>query len=185
MTSDSSANDSDHDNAPPVSNNYIIASYNFHLTKVPIILVAWFLLVAVVKIIFQNIKLNNDGGQSEQENEKFSRKIFRKIQNLFKVVPESCILISLGLFVGFALIFVSHYIEIELDDFFLFDAHVFFIFLLPPIIFEAGYTVPRKAFIMNGLEIFVYAVFGTLLNVALVGSGLYLVNHLGILDIWS
>ena len=133
-------------------------------------------MVAIVKIIFQNIKLNADI-QFEQKNEKFSRKICRKIQKLFRVVPESCILISLGLSVGFALIIF----KIEFENFFLFDAHVFFIFLLPPIIFEAGYTVPRKAFIMNAVEVFVYAVFGTLLNVALVGAGLYLVNHLGLL----
>ena len=178
MTSDSSASDGHHPTAP-VSKNYIIASSDFHTTKVPIILFAWFLMVAVAKIIFQNIKIDINI-EVKQNKEKVSRKILRQIQKFFRVVPESCILISLGLSVGFALIFLknNNYIEFEFENFFLFDAHVFFIFLLPPIIFEAGYTVPRKAFIMNALEIFVYAVFGTLLNVALVGGGLYLVNYL-------
>ena len=57
----------------------------------------------------------------------------------------------------------------------LFTPNVFFLFLLPPIIFEAGYYMPRKAFLANIHTIFTYAFIGTLINAVLIGVSLFYV----------
>ena len=50
----------------------------------------------------------------------------------------------------------------------------FFLVILPPIVLEAGYEMPRDAFFTNLREILTYAVVGTLLNSFLIGACLYL-----------
>ena len=90
MTSDSS-----HSVTSNVSKNYVIASSDFHTIKVPIILFAWFIMVAVAKIIFQNIKVSHEI-EIKTNEDTISKKFLRRLQNFFRVVPESCILIFLG-----------------------------------------------------------------------------------------
>ena len=106
----------------------------------------WFLLVAATKLGYEGLVHH------------------KKVPRVIKQIPESCELIILGLICGFIF---PETIEQRMEE--LFTNHNFFIYILPPIILEAGYTVPMKPFANAWVEIFVYAVFGTLLNTFLVG----------------
>lgn len=55
----------------------------------------------------------------------------------------------------------------------LFTTQRFFTFLLPPIMLEAGYFMPKKAFFNNIGTILTYAVIGTLFNAFAIGLTLY------------
>ena len=46
----------------------------------------------------------------------------------------------------------------------------FFLYLLPPIVLEAGYFLPNKDFFQNIGTLITYAVVGTLWNIAATGS---------------
>ena len=68
----------------------------------------------------------------------------------------------------------------EAVSFLEFDSKVFFFFLLPPIILEAAYDLNDKAFVDNFGTIVLYAVVGTVLNIAIIGSLLILFGFLGV-----
>ncbi len=74
-------------------------------------------------------------------------------------------LIALGLLVGLLL----WTFRIEQTIFHL-SSEVFFIYLLPQIVFDAGYFMPNRSFFDNLGTILVYAVIGTLWNVLTIGK---------------
>lgn len=59
------------------------------------------------------------------------------------VVPESCLLIMVGLLVGGVIYGVRHSAPPTLS------ADAFFLFLLPPIVLDAGYFLPGRLFFEN------------------------------------
>ena len=59
------------------------------------------------------------------------------------VVPESCLLIMVGLMVGGVIYGVRHSAPPTLS------ADAFFLFLLPPIVLDAGYFLPGRLFFEN------------------------------------
>ncbi|KAF1746692.1 hypothetical protein GCK72_023149 [Caenorhabditis remanei] len=74
--------------------------------------------------------------------------------------PESAVLIVLGLFAGFSIY------ELWTVDLYL-HPDLFFLYLLPPIVLEAGYFMPNKAFVSNITTISLFAVAGTVMNIFL------------------
>nr|XP_015207281.1 PREDICTED: sodium/hydrogen exchanger 2-like isoform X1 [Lepisosteus oculatus] len=89
------------------------------------------------------------------------------------VVPESCLLIMVGLLVGGVIYSVRH----EAPP--LLSAEAFFLYLLPPIVLDAGYFLPIRLFFENLGTILWYAVLGTLWNALGIGLSLYGVCQAG------
>ncbi|ETW09013.1 sodium/hydrogen exchanger 3 [Aphanomyces invadans] len=85
----------------------------------------------------------------------------------FYYLPESGAAMIVGLIVGAcARVFFPSRKEM---DFLRFKKLLFYFFLLPPIIFEAGYSLHRKRFFNNFMTILLYAVVGTMISTFVVG----------------
>ena len=54
-----------------------------------------------------------------------------------------------------------------------FDEQLFFIYVLPPIIFNAGFKVKKKQFFHNFLTIMSFGVSGVFISVAIVSAGMH------------
>ncbi|KAF8657503.1 hypothetical protein HU200_060065 [Digitaria exilis] len=87
-----------------------------------------------------------------------------------KWVNESITALIIGCIIG-AIIFLltkgknSHILR--------FDEQLFFIYVLPPIIFNAGFQVKKKQFFHNFMTIMSFGVFGVFISVAIVSAGCY------------
>ena len=66
---------------------------------------------------------------------------FHMTPKLHHIFPESCLLIVVGIVIGFLLFWTS-----EHDPPSTLTPDVFFLFMLPPIIFDAGYFMPNRLF---------------------------------------
>jgi len=84
-------------------------------------------------------------------------------------ISESGAAMLFGLFVGGIL---SNFTKEEIT-FVHFNPEIFFYILLPPIIFEAGFSLKRKQFFQNMSTILLFAVMGTIVSTLVVGLGLY------------
>ncbi|CAG5124810.1 unnamed protein product, partial [Candidula unifasciata] len=101
--------------------------------------------------------------------------LYDKLPHIF---PESCLLITLGILVGVTLYFT----ETASSQQYSLDANIFFLFLLPPIIYDAGYNMPNRAFFNNMGTILLLAVLNTLWNTFGIGAGLWTMCYLGWID---
>nr|XP_033810497.1 sodium/hydrogen exchanger 1 isoform X1 [Geotrypetes seraphini] len=97
---------------------------------------------------------------------------FHVIPTVSNVVPESCLLIVVGLLVGGLIKGVG-------EEPPTLKTNVFFLFLLPPIILDAGYFLPLRPFTENIGTILMFAVVGTLWNAFFLGGLLYAVCQIG------
>ena len=158
------------DNHPPTTTSYVIFGTDFDYLFEPIMLFAWFLMVALTKVAIEKV-----------------HKI-KSVPEWLKKFPESCVLILLGLITGFMIDVYGEKDDLSgrsaTMDFVesLFTNHNFFVYILPPIIFEAGYTVPMRPFTNNALEILIYAILGTFLNTIMVGGTLYFLGQTNFID---
>jgi len=80
----------------------------------------------------------------------------RRLENL---CPESCLLIVIGIALGIITYFSSDQTEIIE-----FDTDLFFTVILPPIIMEAGYFIPTRAFFDQLGTILLHAIVATLVS---------------------
>lgn len=108
---------------------------------------------------------------------------FHLIPRVSHIVPESCLLIFVGLLVGGVIKAIDEKVPVL-------DSKLFFLYLLPPIILDAGYFLPIRAFSENMGTILVFAVVGTLWNAFFIGGMMFAVcqieaarvGHVGLLS---
>lgn len=101
--------------------------------------------------------------------------VFHFSQRFTTVVPESCMLILLGLVLGGIVLIANKKQLYQLDP------ALFFLFLLPTIVGDAGYFMPARLFFDNLGAILMYAVVGTLWNAFCTGFCLYAAKLLGVI----
>lgn len=97
----------------------------------------------------------------------FSVTGFHLYHKLPTIVPESCLLIMVGLLLGGIIFGVDEKSPPAMKT------DVFFLYLLPPIVLDAGYFMPTRPFFENIGTIFWYAVVGTLWNSIGIGVSLF------------
>ncbi|XP_061171493.1 sodium/hydrogen exchanger 2-like isoform X2 [Saccostrea echinata] len=85
-------------------------------------------------------------------------------------VPESCLLIILGVIFG-SILFLGIGANESFPDFF--TPEIFFHYLLPPIILEASFSLYDKTFADNLGSVLILAVIGTTISCFLIGLTLY------------
>uniref|UniRef100_A0A8C9WKU8 Sodium/hydrogen exchanger n=1 Tax=Scleropages formosus TaxID=113540 RepID=A0A8C9WKU8_SCLFO len=130
---------------------YKIVQWEWSYVQTPYIIAIWILVASVAKILFH-----------------FS-------QRVTTVVPESCLLILLGLVLGGVVLIASKKQLYQLDP------GLFFLFLLPTIVGDAGYFMPSRLFFDNLGAILMYAVVGTLWNAFCTGFCLYGMKLAGVI----
>ncbi|CEF69873.1 Na+/H+ exchanger family and Cation/H+ exchanger domain-containing protein [Strongyloides ratti] len=136
------------------SGGFQVFSFNWEEVKAPVIICGWLLLAGVAKIVFH-------------------------LSSRYRtVIPDSASLIILGLIIGG----FCKLGNVDEEQYFL-DFHTFFYFLLPPIIFDAGYFMPNKFLFHNIASVGVFAIAGTILNTGAIGGFLYMLNCFNIFSI--
>ncbi|XP_009468792.1 PREDICTED: sodium/hydrogen exchanger 5 [Nipponia nippon] len=102
--------------------------------------------------------------------------VFHLSRKVTSIVPESCLLILLGLGLGGIVLAVAKKAEYQLEP------NMFFLFLLPPIVLDSGYFMPSRLFFDNIGAILTYAVVGTLWNSFTTGAALWGLHRAGLMD---
>uniref|UniRef100_G1MT09 Sodium/hydrogen exchanger n=1 Tax=Meleagris gallopavo TaxID=9103 RepID=G1MT09_MELGA len=103
------------------------------------------------------------------------RGLFHLSRKVTSVVPESCLLILLGLGLGGIVLAVAKKPKYQLEP------NMFFLFLLPPIVLDSGYFMPSRLFFDNIGAILTYAVVGTLWNSFTTGTALWGLHQAGLM----
>ncbi|GMF43682.1 unnamed protein product [Phytophthora fragariaefolia] len=92
-------------------------------------------------------------------------------------LPEAAATIGVGLLASiFCMLMKSSIIAVKLMDF---DPNFFFVGMLPPIIFNSGYTMKRRYFFENITPILVFSILGTLIMSVITGIGIYTIGRFG------
>ncbi|CAL1289926.1 unnamed protein product [Larinioides sclopetarius] len=90
------------------------------------------------------------------------------------ICPESCLLIVVGVIIGLLLFYAG------LTNVGPLTPNVFFLYMLPPIVLDAGYYMPNRPFFDNLVTILLFAVVGTVFNAMTVGASLWAVGLTGL-----
>ncbi|XP_071613598.1 sodium/hydrogen exchanger 2-like [Heliangelus exortis] len=125
------------------SAEHLFFSPDYQHVQVPFEITLWIMLASLAKIGFH---------------------LYNKLPS---VVPESCLLIFVGLIMGGIIYGFNDKSPPVMDS------DIFFLYLLPPIVLDAGYFMPSRPFFENMGTILLYAVVGTVWNVFGIGVSLY------------
>ncbi|KAM6427172.1 sodium/hydrogen exchanger 2-like [Liasis olivaceus] len=117
--------------------------FDYQHVQVPFEITLWIMLASLAKIGFH---------------------LFEKLPS---VVPESCLLIFVGLIMGGIIFGLNDKSSPVMNS------DIFFLYLLPPIVLDAGYFMPSRPFFENIGTILLYAVVGTIWNIFGIGFSLY------------
>ncbi|XP_054822337.1 sodium/hydrogen exchanger 1-like isoform X2 [Prosopis cineraria] len=98
-------------------------------------------------------------------------------------MTESVIALLIGLLTGTIILLTTGW---KSSHILVFDEELFFIYLLPPIIFNAGFQVKKKQFFKNFMAIVLYGVVGSMISFAIISLGsiqLFKGLDIGVLDL--
>ncbi|KAJ0062382.1 hypothetical protein NL108_010989 [Boleophthalmus pectinirostris] len=110
----------------------------------------------------------------------FAKIGFHIYQKITVWIPESCLLICIGLIVGGIMYSVKEEPPAVLSP------EVFFLYMLPPIVLDSGYFMPTRPFFENVGTVLWYAVVGSLWNSVGIGVSLFAICQIeafGVQDI--
>ncbi|TXG65634.1 hypothetical protein EZV62_006909 [Acer yangbiense] len=94
---------------------------------------------------------------------------------------ESITALLLGLCAGVVVLLISKSISSRI---LVFNEDLFFLYLLPPIIFNAGFQVKKKQFFKNFTTILMFGVFGTVISFCLISlCAFYLIKKIGVTNL--
>jgi len=141
---------SEHFNEAHKRHEYHVFDVEFERVEIPFIIALWIFVSSLAKIGFH---------------------MTPKLHHIF---PESCLLIVVGIIIGFLLFLTSEDPPSTLTP------DVFFLFMLPPIILDAGYFMPNRLFFDHLGTILLMAVVGTVFNVLTIGTALWSVGQTGL-----
>uniref|UniRef100_A0A8C1YYA1 Sodium/hydrogen exchanger n=1 Tax=Cyprinus carpio TaxID=7962 RepID=A0A8C1YYA1_CYPCA len=127
----------------PGETTQAVFTLNYPRIQIPFEITLWVLLVSFAKIGFH---------------------VYHKITVW---VPESCLLISIGLIVGG----IMHSLHEKPPA--VLTSNVFFLYMLPPIVLDSGYFMPTRPFFENFGTVLWFAVVGTLWNSIGIGISLF------------
>ncbi|KAM9211765.1 sodium/hydrogen exchanger 4 [Dugong dugon] len=122
-----------------------VFSLDYDYVQIPYEVTLWILLASLAKIGFH---------------------LYHRLPGL---VPESCLLIIVGVLVGCIIFGTDHKSPPVMDT------NIYFLYLLPPIILEGGYFMPTRPFFENFGSILWWAGLGALINAFGIGLSLYLI----------
>ncbi|XP_058474351.1 sodium/hydrogen exchanger 3-like isoform X2 [Solea solea] len=120
-----------------------IVTFKWHHVEKPYLIALWILVAFLGKMV---IEANH---------------------HVTSIIPESALLICFGFILG-GMIWGA-----DKKQTFTLTPEVFFFYLLPQVILDAGYTMPNKLFFSNLGAIIIYAIIGTCWNAASVGLSLW------------
>ncbi|PAV58005.1 hypothetical protein WR25_13949 isoform B [Diploscapter pachys] len=130
--------------------DFQILRFNFRNVQAPYVIALWLVVAALAKIAFNLSRLSH-------------------------YVPDSALLIVVGILLGLLL----HKTQTDLDYYSL-DSHTFFLYLLPPIIFDAGYFMPNRALFESIRSVLLFAIIGTIWNTFAIGISLLIMSNYGL-----
>jgi sodium/hydrogen exchanger 3 len=99
----------------------------------------------------------------------------------FKYLQEAAATMLFGTLIGLCTKWATTETAANLRNALAFDKTVFFLFLLPPIIFESGYSMKKKKFFQNLGSIIGYAFGGTLIATFVTGFLLWVVVQMNVM----
>ncbi|XP_023654683.1 sodium/hydrogen exchanger 8 [Paramormyrops kingsleyae] len=92
-------------------------------------------------------------------------------------LPESVAVVSLGILMGGIIKIIEFQELANWKEEEMFRPNMFFLLLLPPIIFESGYSLHKGNFFQNIGSITLFAVIGTAVSAFIVGGGIYFLGQ--------
>ncbi|KAM9444870.1 sodium/hydrogen exchanger 8 [Clarias gariepinus] len=92
-------------------------------------------------------------------------------------LPESVAVVSLGILMGAVIKIIETQELANWKEEEMFRPNMFFLLLLPPIIFESGYSLHKGNFFQNIGSITLFAVIGTAISAFIVGGGIFFLGQ--------
>ncbi|CAG6021554.1 unnamed protein product [Menidia menidia] len=96
-------------------------------------------------------------------------------------LPESVAVVSLGILMGGFIKLIEFHELANWKEEEMFRPNMFFLLILPPIIFESGYSLHKGNFFQNIGSITLFAVIGTAISAFIVGGGIYFLGQVDVI----